>query len=182
MQRNLIITVVVAVILAGFVLAYTRLVPAVEQPTMGGMAASGPSVPPVKGYSEGMEIRFIHTEASEQQVAKMLTDMMGSPVLVVPALAQAPEGMLANVYAFTNGIKDGGPLGFQPDVFDNPPGTAGYSPLRSLNLVTWKNESASRELKSAEEVKEAESKGELSIKRPGVVVNMPLLTWPGGKR
>lgn len=139
-------------------------------------------VPPVDGFTEGKEIKFIHTEASDPNVAELLTEMMGSPVLVVPSLAQAPEEMLANVYVFKNGVKGKGPFGFQPDVFDSPSGTEGYSPLRVINLVTWKNEAAARELRSAAEVKAAVKKGELAIDRPGVVVNMPLLTWPGGRR
>ncbi len=139
-------------------------------------------IPPVRGYMEGKEIRFIHTEASDAKVAELLTDMMGSPVLVVPSLAQAPKATLSNVYVFTNGIRGEGPFRFQPDVFDNPPGTAGYSPLRALNLVTWKEEQLARKLKSAAEVEGAMEKGEVTIKQPGVVVNMPMLTWPGGRR
>lgn len=147
-----------------------------------GETSAGPSVPPVKGYGEGQEILFLHTEASDPKVAKLLTDMMGSPVLVVPALSQAPAAMLANVFVFTNGIKGGGPMGFQPDVFDRQPGDSAYTPLRALNLVSWKDGRAARELKSASEVKAAESRGEVTIARPGVVVNMPFLTWPGGRR
>lgn len=138
--------------------------------------------PPVKAYAEGQEIRFIHTEASDAKVAKLLTDMMQSPVLVVPSLAQAPAAMLANVYVFTNGLKGDGPFGFQPDVFDRPPGREGYSPLRALHLVTWKTPQSARTLKSVAEVQAAEAKGEVTIERPGVVVNMPMLTWPGGRR
>ena len=139
-------------------------------------------IPPVKGYMEGKVIRFIHTEASDTKVAGLLSDMMGSPVLVVPSLAQAPSATLSNVYVFTNGIRGEGPFRFQPDVFDNPPGTTGYSPLRALNLVTWKEEQLARKLKSAAEVEGAMEKGEVTIKQPGVVVNMPMLTWPGGRR
>jgi len=139
-------------------------------------------IPPIRGYMEGKEIRFIHTEASDAKVAELLTDMMGSPVLVVPSLAQAPSATLSNVYVFTNGIRGEGPFRFQPDVFDNPPGTTGYSPLRALNLVTWKEEQLARKLKSAAEVEGAMEKGEVTIKQPGVVVNMPMLTWPGGRR
>ncbi len=140
-------------------------------------------VPPVKGYLEGREIRFLHTEASDPKVADLLTDMMRSPVLVVPSLAQAPESMVAPVYVFTNGVRRGeGPFKFQSDVFDRAPGGDGYSPLRAVHLVKWKNEGAARELRSAGEVKEAEAKGEVTIERPGVVVNMPFLTWPGGRR
>lgn len=140
-------------------------------------------IPPVKGYVEGKEIRFIHTEVSDAKVAELLTAMMGSPVLVVPSLARAPEALLANVYVFTNGVQKGeGPFRFQADVFELPPGANGYTPLRAVNLVKWKDERTARELKSAAEVKEAEAKGEMTIERPGIVVNMPMLTWPGGRR
>lgn len=139
-------------------------------------------VPPVKAYTEGKEIRFIHTETSDPKVAELLTNMMGSPVLVVPSLAKTPEELLAAVYVFKNGVKGEGPFGFQPDVFEKPPGAAGYSPLRSVVLLTWKNEEAARELRSVAEVQEALGKGELTAERPGVVVNMPFLTWPGGRR
>lgn len=139
-------------------------------------------VPPVKGYTEGKEIRFIHTEASDPKVAELLTEMMGSPVVLVPSLANAPESMVANVYVFKNGIRGEGPFDFQPDVFDSPPGADGYSPLRALNLVTWKNDQAARELRAATEVKAAADKGEVTIEKAGVVINMPLLTWPGGRR
>ena len=75
-----------------------------------------------------------------------------------------------------------GPFKVQPDVFDNPPGTEGYSPLRVLNLISWKEEESAREFKSVADVKTALSGGEVKIKRSGVVVNMPMLTWPGGRR
>jgi hypothetical protein len=141
-----------------------------------------PAVPNITGYLEGQEILFQHTEVSDPKVAELLTEMVSSPVLVVPALAQAPPSLLANVFVFKNGVRGGGPFKYQPDVFDNPPGTEGYRPLRALVLVTWKNEQAARVLKSAREVKAAEQAGEVVIERPGVVVNMPLVTWPGGRR
>jgi hypothetical protein len=139
-------------------------------------------VPPVKAYTAGKEIRFIHTETSGPEVAELLTDMMGSPALVVPSLAKAPAEMLATVYVFKNGVRGDGPFGFQPDVFESPPGTNGYSLLRSVVLLMWKNEEAACELRSAAEVQEALSKGEVAVGRPGVIVNMPMLTWPGGRR
>jgi hypothetical protein len=52
----------------------------------------------------------------------------------------------------------------------------GYSPLRSLYLVTWKNEGRARELRSLSEVQEAEEKGEVKIERQEVVINEPFLT------
>lgn len=67
--------------------------------SMAGMTTGAvPTIPPVTGYSEGQEILFLHTEASDPDIAKILTDMMGSAVLVVPSLATAPQEMLSRVY------------------------------------------------------------------------------------
>jgi hypothetical protein len=162
--RNLAVTAVVALVIGWFVLS------AREQ--------AGFVVSPVDGFMEGERIRFIHTEASDPEVAKLLTQMKGSPVLTVPSLAKAPKETLANVYVFTNGVAGEGPFKFQPDVFDNPPGQAGYSPLRALVLVSWKKPQTARQLKSAGEVKQALAGGEIELKQPGVVINMPMITWP----
>ena len=135
-----------------------------------------------KGYAEGSEIYFIHPEVSDAQLAEKMGAGMGSPVLYVPALAQVTDDALADVYVFTNGIKGESMSGLQPSVFDNPPGTEGYSPLRRLNVVTWVDETKARELKSVAEVLKAADAGELSIKQPGVVINMPFIVWDGGQR
>lgn len=173
-----------ALTVAGGALAQAMERPA--RPMMGGMQASdAPRIPSVTGYVDGQAIFFLHTETSDPKIAKVLTDMMGSPVLVVPALAEAPAALLATVYVFTNGVKpDGprGPLEFQPDVFDSPPATTGYSPLRKIVLVTWKDDTSPRVLKSATEVEAAINDGAVTTDEPGVVVNMPFVTWPGGRR
>jgi len=160
------LAVIVASLFTGYAVAY----------------ALKPAVPNVKGYLDGKEILFQHTEVSDPKVAELLTEMMRSPVLVVPALAQAPPSLLATVYVFKNGVRGGGPFKYQPDVFDNPPGSDGYRPLRAVALVTWKSERAARVLKSASEVLTGATAGEIVVERPGVVVNMPLVTWPGGGR
>ncbi len=139
-------------------------------------------LPAGRAWAEGREIYFVHTEASDPDVAKLLTDMMASPVLYVPGLASAPATAVAQVYVFENGPKGKGPFGFQADVFDNPPGTAGYSPLRNVNLVKWADLTKARELKSVAEIMAAQAAGELTITQPGVIVNMPFVVWDGGKR
>lgn len=133
-------------------------------------------------YYEGKTVYFIHPEASDPDVAGVLTEMMGPEVIAVPSLADIPEELLGNVYVFTNGIEAMGPLGFQPDVFDSVPGDDAYTPLRAVNLVTWQDDAEPRELMSLEEIEAAEEAGEIVIERPGVVVNMPILVWPGGER
>ena len=147
--------------------------------------ADGPAkaeLPAGKAWADGKEIYFVHTEASDSGVSQALTDMMKSPVILVPSLANVPDESLANVYVFTNGIAGSGPFGFQADVFDNPPGTDGYSPLRRLNVIAWVDETKARELKSAADVLAAQTAGELTIEQPGVVINMPFVVWDGGQR
>lgn len=147
------------------------------------MDAGGPVIPSVAGYAEGEKILFLHTEASDPKVADLLTTMMRSPVLVVPALADTPDAARANVYVFANGVQprgNRGPFDYQPDVFDAPPDTPAYSPLRTVHIVTWNDPARARVLTSASEVRQAEAAGEVTIERPGAVVNMPFLTWPGG--
>lgn len=139
--------------------------------------------PLVMAFYEGGELWFIHTEASDPDVATMLTEMMDGPLVVlVPALAEAPETLLANVYVFTNGLEGQGPFGFQPDIFDAVPGDEGYRPLRAVNLVEWNEGVEAQELRSLAELKGAEEKGDVTITRSGIVVNMPVLVWPGGSR
>ncbi len=106
-------------------------------------------LPVDKGFAEGNEIYFTHTEVSD---------------------------------AITNGVKGGSMSGLQPSVFDNPPGTEGYSPLRRLNVVTWADPAKACELRTAAQILQAADAGELTITQPGVVINMPFIIWEGGKR
>ncbi len=142
----------------------------------------GGPMPPVEGLYRGQEVSFVHTEASDPEVARTLTGMTGSPVLVVPGLSNLPEASLADVYVFANGVRGRGPLGFQPDVFDSAPGDPGYSPLRRVSLVTWVQGARPRVLRSAQEVTAAEGRGEVRVEATDAVVNMPFVSWPGGGR
>jgi len=139
-------------------------------------------VPAGKAFAEGKEVFFVHTEVSDQQIAETLTNMMKSPVFFVPALAKVPQESTARVFVFENGIAGDGPLGFQQDVFDNPPGTAQYSPLRRIVLVKWVSNSTSEILKSVDSIEKAETHGDLLLTETGIIVNMPFMVWDGGKR
>lgn len=139
-------------------------------------------VPAGKAYANGETIYFTHTEVSDKEVATLLTNMMKSPVIHVPALAQAPDAITSPVYVFKNGIAGSGPLKFQADVFENSPDDAGYTPLRKIVFVTWKNEGQAKEVKSAAEIQALATSGAVTLEKSGVVVNMPFITWKGGKR
>ena len=134
------------------------------------------ALPVNKAFADGKEIYFVHLEASDENAAQQMTEMMDSPTLYVPSLAKVPVEALANVYSFKNGV-DG-----QVGVFDNPPNTDGYTPLRHLSVVIWADGVKARELKSVAEILSARDAGELAIKPTGIIVNMPFVVWDGGMR
>jgi hypothetical protein len=157
-------------------------------PSMPGMMAvdtefsADDLTPLVQGIYEGEAVLFIHTEASDPDVADLLTDMMGPQVVSVPSLADIPQDLLGSVYVFTNGISGTGPMGFQPDLFDTIPDDANYTPLRQINRVTWQEARIPRQIASLAELEAAAEVGEITIDQTGIVVNMPILVWPGGSR
>lgn len=182
-MNKLTILAIIVGALGGFLLAYVLFSGAASMDDgMEGMEVDAPPIPAVGGFAEGEEIAFIHPEVSDPEIGELLTSMMDSPVLVVPALADVPDDSLANVYVFTNGREGTGPLGFQPDVFDSPPGSEGYSPLRRIHMVTWVEEESARTIQSASELEEAENQGEVEIEETEIVANMPFLRWSNGER
>ena len=140
------------------------------------------SIPAGKGYAEGEIIYFSHTETSDEELSMNLTKMMNSTVIFVPQLGNVPESSTANVYVFENGLKGSGPLGYQPDVFDSPPGFDGYSPLRKVILVKWAVEENMVEFMSVNDINSAVDKGIVTLTPTNIVVNMPFMTWSDGKR
>lgn len=128
----------------------------------------------------------VSTEPGADPTAEMLSGMMDSPVITVPSLADVPDDAVAGLYAFTNGVRPDdtptGPFGFQPDVFDSVPGDDAYRPLRRLIRVSWAEENAPRVLTSVGEIREAEQAGEVTVEETSVVINAPMLSWPGGSR
>lgn len=185
------IAAAIAIIVLGFGAWWTYGLDRGEMPTGGGqtdgMAAAQnvPQFPPVAAYYDGERVFFAHTETSDATISDMLTGMMGSAVITVPELSRTPGDALGPVYVFTNGVRpDGprGPLGFQPDVFDSAPGDPDYTPLRHLVRLAWSKDAKPRLLTSSAEVEGAVDAGELSMRGTGVVVNAPMLIWPGGQR
>lgn len=139
-------------------------------------------IPLMKGYYNGEEVFFIATEASDKAHTDMLKEKTGWKVVETPLLARAPDSALSKVYMFTNGGGGQGTMGQQPDVFDNTPAqTNDYSPLRKIVHVTWSDESAARELKSVDEIMVAEDAGEVTLQETNIVLNYPMIKWPGGQ-
>jgi hypothetical protein len=138
-------------------------------------------IPLLKGYEDGSEIYFIATDVSDEKTAAFATNLTGFKVNYAPALAQTPDSARAQAYAFTNGVAGDGPFGFQIPVVNAKPGDEGYSPLWQVNEVTWNDNATARELKSVDEIINAEQKGELSINNNmNIVVNHPAIQWQNG--
>jgi hypothetical protein len=140
------------------------------------------SIPAGLAFADGKEIYFSHTEASDPAVVEKLSAMMKSPVILVPSLAEVPDEITAPVYVFENGITGKGPLGFQADVFNFPPGTERYTPLRKIVFVNWNEGVGAKELRSEQEILDAKIRGDLQLIESDIVVNMPFMVWDGGKR
>ena len=76
---------------------------------------------------------------------------------------------VAPIWAFSNGAAG------QLNIIDTVPGRRDYTPLWSVSMVTWKDGGTARVLRSAAAVRRAAAAGEVTIARPGVVVNCPVL-------
>ena len=183
------VSVLLSLLLAACALPQSPFAPDATDP-MGGSGMGPPDgrmtqdfAPLVGGIYNGGDLYFIHTETSDADVAALLTEMMGGALVVhVPELAAAPLGQLAQLYVFVNGVEGNGPFGFQKDIFDSVPGDPAYRPLRNLNRVEWQEGAIPRLLNDVAEVEAALAAGEVSLTQPGIVVNMPVLIWPGGSR
>ena len=81
----------------------------------------------------------------------------------------APGNKTAPIWAFTNGA-DG-----QQNIIDVVPGDKGYSPLWTVEKVTWADGVTPRVLRSADEVKAAVAAGEATIEKTPIVVNCPVV-------
>jgi hypothetical protein len=138
------------------------------------------TLPLTPGYANGHKVFYISTEASDRDLADLMSNLTGARVVYAPSLANAPPAALANIYAFKNGIEGLGPLGFQPNVADSEPGNVTYSPLWRIILVEWKEGINATELKSEQEITAALQEGKLTIEPTKMVVNCPFIQWEGG--
>jgi hypothetical protein len=138
------------------------------------------TLPLTPGYANGHEVFYISTEASDRDLANLMTNRTGARVVYAPSLANTPPAALGNIYAFKNGIEGSGPLGFQPNVADSEPGNVTYSPLWRIVLVQWKEGVTPAELKSERDITVALQEGKLTIEPTKMVVNCPFIQWGGG--
>ena len=139
-------------------------------------ASSTVSIPLSKGYVDGKIAFFIATDASDNQVAKSITNNTGFKVNFAPNLAFTSNSSRQQGYDFDNGIKTSrSPMGFQLGIASALPGEKGYSPLYQLNFVKWNPNTTPRILKSVAEVMTAKKNGEVEISNTNIVINSPVV-------
>ncbi len=138
-------------------------------------------IPLVRGLYDGKDVFYISTEASDSDVANVLTKFTNFPVTFAPTLAKTPDAALGKIYVFKNGVNGSGVLGFQPNVVDSIPTDPNYSPIWKINFVEWKDPTNATVLGSDDNIADAVTKGQVTVTATNVVVNCPIVQWGGNK-
>lgn len=121
------------------------------------------------GLVDGQDAYFIRTDASDKAFAA------AEKLVYVPLMQQAIRSGgrgLAAIYLFDNAPS-------QLPVLSTAPHKADYSPAFRIHRVTFSGDPVP--LKSVAEITAAQSAGKLAITQTDIVVNYPVVKWPGGE-
>lgn len=121
------------------------------------------------GLVGGQDAYFIRTDASDKAFAE------SEKLVFVPLMAEATKGGgrgLASIYLF-----DGAPS--QLPILSTAPHLGNYSPAFRVHRVSFQG--AAEALKSVDEVRAAETAGKVRVQQTDIVVNYPVVKWPGGE-
>lgn len=111
---------------------------------------------------DGGEAFFIRTDASDEDFAR------SEGHVFVPRLSGlAPQGLAGDAFLLDDGSV----------VLSSDPSRPDYTPAWQLHRV----QASGRRLRTAEEVRAAEEAGEVAVEATGIVVNWPVVKWPGGE-
>jgi hypothetical protein len=124
-----------------------------------------------RGWVDGEEVTFIRTDASDE-------DFAGEEGLVyVPLMANAldePDSH-SELYLFESGHADQLPV-----MSASPADGESFSPAFRINYVISSGEMEGP-LTSAQEIQDAADEGSVEIDETEIIVNYPVITWPGGQ-
>lgn len=119
-------------------------------------------------FVDGKLAYHIRTDASDQAFAQ------ARGLVFVPKLALAlRRKATADYYVFAQGASG------QLPVVSTVPGRDDFTPAYQIHRVTWK--ASPRLLQSAEQVRDAQSAGQVEVEATPVVVNYPVVRWPDGQ-
>lgn len=121
-----------------------------------------------QGFFDGGDVWFIRTDASDATFASE------NGLVYVPLLRNAltKEGSYAHLYVFRNGA-DG-----QRPVVSTVPTREDFTPAFRVHIVSFTKDPVL--LESVAAIREAETAGTVQVEATEIVVNYPLVRWPGG--
>jgi hypothetical protein len=123
------------------------------------------------GWVDGEELTFIRTDASDEDFANQ------EGLVYVPLMANAldqPDSH-GDLYLFDDGHEE------QLPVFSTSPADGeNFSPAFHIHYVRGGGE-REEPLTSIQDILDAAEAGELEIDETDIIVNYPVITWPGGQ-
>ncbi len=121
-----------------------------------------------EGRYDGEPIHYIRTDASDKAFAEA-NGLVHVPLL---AAATAVDGATSSLYVFENGT-DG-----QMPVMSSSPAEDGFSSAWHVRSVAFDGDATL--LESAADIEAAAEAGDVTIGEGNLVVNYPVVSWPGG--
>lgn len=127
-----------------------------------------------EGLFNGKKAYFIRADASDEQFAKD-HGLVFAQLLEEALDVKGPQGERAvqNLYLFRNGVVD------QSPILSTVPQQPDYTPLFQVHWVTW--QASPSRLTSIADLQRARSEGKLALQDTRVIVNYPVVKWPGGE-
>jgi len=122
-----------------------------------------------QGFYNGESIYYIRTDTSDADFAQ------DARLVHVPLLnaALTVEGATAPVYTFTNGVDE------QYPVLSTAPAEENFTSAWHVHQVTFNGNPTL--LDSVEAIMEAEAAGDITVEAQQLVINGPVVKWPGGE-
>ncbi len=121
-----------------------------------------------RGLVDGKDVFFVRTDASDRAYAER------EKLVFVPRLAVLNKPDLSGEAFFITGGVAG-----QPPVLSSEPGRPDWTPAWRVSQVAWIK--APRLLRSAREVEQARTAGEVRVTRTPVVLNAAIVKWSAGE-
>ena len=120
-----------------------------------------------EAFANGEPAWFVRTDASDAAFAE------AEQLVFVPLLAAAGsvDGGIGDIYLFDEGASD------QRPVISWTPNDAGFTPLFRVHRVRASDEV----LDSVDAIRTAADGGSIEVEDTEVIVNYPLVKWPGGE-
>lgn len=123
------------------------------------------------GWVNGEDVTFIRTDASDEDFAN------AEGLVYVPLMANALDepGSHSELYLFENGTEDQRPV-----MSSSPADGENYSPAFRIHYCR-RDDMMGEPMTSEQDILDAAEAGDIELEDTDIIVNYPLITWPGGQ-